>query len=77
MATPSFEKRLRRNTGNTVTFNRGNKKMTVQISKVVFDTEFRDYILVGRNVSNIAKRGSPTVEIPTEEIDRPVRYSNR
>jgi hypothetical protein len=77
MATPSFEKRLRRNAGNTVTFNRGNKTMTVVISKVVFDSTFGDYTLVGRNVSNIAKRGSPTVNIPTEEIDRPVRYSSR
>ena len=77
--TPSFEKRLRRNVGNTVTFTNSltRKKLTVVISKVVFNSDFKDYTLVGRDVSNIAKKGSPTVTIETDNIVRPVSYSSR
>jgi len=77
MPSPSFVKRLRNNTGNTVTFttNGSKKRQTVRVERVVFDKEYKDYVLVGRDVSNIARRGAPSVVIATDTIDRPVKYS--
>lgn len=78
MATPSFEKRMRRHIGETVTFVPTGrvKPITVRISAVEWNAKQERYVLVGRDVTNIAKKGSPTVRYFTDRIERPVSYTS-
>lgn len=76
MPTPSFVKRMRRNIGNTVTFTspvNGTRKVIVR--DVKFATTTGNYVLVGRDVTNISKNGSPWRSFKISNIKRPVRYS--
>lgn len=75
MATPSFVKRMRRNIGKTVSFNstqHGPRKIVVK--SVNFAKTTGNYVLVGRDVTNIASKGAPYRSFITDSINRPVKY---
>lgn len=75
MSTPSFVTRLRNNVGRTITFTSteyGTRKVIVK--EVKFSKNTGNYVLVGRDVTNIATKGAPYRSFITSEINRPVSY---
>lgn len=78
MPTPSRIKRMRRNVGNTVTFNSpangGTRKVIVKNVKL---SQNGEYVLVGRDVTNIATKGSPWRSFRVSNMTTPVKYTGR
>lgn len=76
-STPSRVSRMRRNIGNVVTFNSpvngGIRKVVV---KNVRRTNAGEYVLVGRDVTNIAQKGSPWRSFSIKNMVAPVKYSS-